>query len=76
MAAGLHAYGLGGGDPVSYGDPYGLSSTLAGDRLVATYGGDADDWAKMSTGTRVAPDGTHISVHWCENVKTGLRVEF
>lgn len=44
------------------------------DRLLKTYGGEAKDWAKMSAGREVG--GVNVSVHWYENVRTGLRVEF
>ncbi len=44
-------------------------------RLVSEYGGESGDWAKMTTRTRVV-GGTPISVHWYENVTSGLRVEF
>jgi hypothetical protein len=45
------------------------------DRLLAQYGGQAEDWAKMSTSVRRA-GRADISVHWYENVRTGQRVEF
>ncbi|MDT8442639.1 MAG: hypothetical protein RQ723_13450, partial [Desulfuromonadales bacterium] len=45
-------------------------------RLLERYGGDAIDWAKMTTRARVADDGTSIAVHWYENVRTGMRVEY
>jgi hypothetical protein len=45
------------------------------DRLVAQYGGEAGDWAKMVGGSeRVG--GKLSQIHWYENVKTGLRTEF
>ena len=44
-------------------------------RCVSEYGGESGDWAKMTTRTRVV-GGTPISVHWYENVTSGLRVEF
>jgi len=44
-------------------------------RLVSECGGEGGGWAKMTTRTRVV-GGTPISVHWYENVTTGLRVEF
>jgi hypothetical protein len=44
-------------------------------RLVATYGGKATEWAKMTTKVREA-GGARISVHWYENIATGQRVEF
>ena len=43
-------------------------------RLVSMYGGEAADWAKMSTGRTV--NGVRVEVHWYENVRTGQRVEF
>jgi hypothetical protein len=43
-------------------------------RLVKQYGGEAQDWAKMSTGRTV--NGVRVEVHWYENVRTGQRVEF
>ena len=45
-------------------------------RLIAEYGGEAGDWAKMTTRSHVADDGTRFSVHWYENVRTGQRYEF
>ena len=45
-------------------------------RLVEQYGGDAGDWAKMTTRTRVADDGTSMAIHWYENVRTGQRFEY
>lgn len=46
------------------------------DRLLAQYGGEAGDWTKMTTRAHVADDGTKLSVHWYENIRTGQRVEF
>ena len=43
-------------------------------RVTQTYGGDAAEWAKMSTGRTV--NGVRVEVHWYENVRTGQRVEF
>jgi RHS repeat-associated protein len=45
-------------------------------RLVSTHGGEAGDWAKMVGRTREGPGGIAQQVHWYENVRTGLRVEF
>lgn len=47
------------------------------ERLVSTYGGAVDDWAKLSTaGNYTAKDGTRFEIHWYENIKTGLQVEY
>jgi len=42
-------------------------------RITSTYGGEAADWAKMSTGRTV--NGVRVEVHWYENVRTNQRVE-
>ena len=44
-------------------------------RLISTYGGSIDDWAKVTTPAYTLSDGTIISVHAYQNVKTGLVVE-
>jgi hypothetical protein len=46
------------------------------DRLVAQHGGRAVDWAKMTSGTFKARNGSKVETHWYENVRTGVRVEF
>lgn len=44
-------------------------------RLVATYGGNAGDWVKASTPSRVLEQGRSIAVHFYQNVVTGQIVE-
>lgn len=44
-------------------------------RLVDQYGGSASDWAKISSGSRVAADGTRFEIHAYRNVTTGQLVE-
>jgi hypothetical protein len=44
-------------------------------RLAAEYGGNASEWAKMSSSGYTAADGTAFQTHWYESVQTGLRVE-
>ena len=45
-------------------------------RLATQYGGDAADWAKMSSSSYQGIDGYRFETHWYENVRTGLIVEF
>jgi hypothetical protein len=44
-------------------------------RLVAEYGGDAGDWAKVTSETHKLPDMTTIETHGYRNVATGQLVE-
>jgi hypothetical protein len=43
-------------------------------RLVAEYGGDPSDWAKISSRSAVQ-DGTRIEIHAYRNIRTGQMVE-
>ncbi|MCL8267611.1 polymorphic toxin type 10 domain-containing protein [Leptospira weilii] len=43
--------------------------------LAKEYGGESKDWAKMSSKSYTAKDGTKFETHWYENTSTGLRVE-
>lgn len=45
-------------------------------RLATDYGGQAEDWAKMTSPSHVGPDGHRFETHWYENVLTGERFEF
>ena len=45
-------------------------------RVAREHGGDPADWAKMTSSSRVARDGTKLELHWVENLRTGQRVEF
>jgi len=44
-------------------------------RLVDQYGGSASDWSKITSGSRVAADGTRFEIHAYRNVTTGQLVE-
>ena len=44
-------------------------------RLVHQYGGEVSDWAKVTTPAHILSDGTALSIHAYQNVKTGLVVE-
>lgn len=44
-------------------------------RLVKEYGGKASDWAKVTSRSRVASDGTRFETHAYRNVKTNELVE-
>ena len=44
-------------------------------RIADTYGGNAADWAKMSSSGFTAADGTAFATHWVQNVMTGQQVE-
>ena len=44
-------------------------------RLATEYGGSASDWAKVSSSTYKAKDGSIIEVHACQNIRTGKVVE-
>jgi hypothetical protein len=44
-------------------------------RLVAQYGGEPSDWAKVTSEAHKLPDGSIISVHGYRNVVTGQTVE-
>jgi hypothetical protein len=44
-------------------------------RLVAQYGGQPSDWAKVTSEAHKLPDGTIVSVHGYRNVVTGQTVE-
>lgn len=51
----------------------------AADRLASQYGGEAADWAKMSSGNYNSGSGgiyDLFETHWYENVKTGPQAEF
>ncbi|AZQ04274.1 hypothetical protein LEP1GSC190_19490 (plasmid) [Leptospira mayottensis 200901116] len=43
--------------------------------LAKQYGGESRDWAKMSSKSYTAKDGTKFETHWYENASTGQRVE-
>ena len=45
-------------------------------RLAAQHGGNASDWAKVTSWTFKAADGTHIEVHAYQHIPTGRVVEF
>ncbi|UOG32740.1 polymorphic toxin type 10 domain-containing protein [Leptospira noguchii] len=45
------------------------------DNLSKQYGGKSDDWAKMTSKSYTAKDGTKFETHWYENTSTGQRVE-
>jgi RHS repeat-associated protein len=45
-------------------------------RLVALYGGKAEDWVKMSSKTYTGKDGFKFATHWYKNVNTGKLVEY
>ena len=45
-------------------------------RLVANYGGELEDWAKMASTQTTLVDGSIIGVHWYRNVRTGQNVEY
>jgi RHS repeat-associated protein len=61
------------------GEPFAGAGTpkklKEADRLSNTYGGNPNDWSKMSSSSCKAPDGTQIETHWYENIRTGERVE-
>jgi hypothetical protein len=44
-------------------------------RLVAEWGGEAKDWAKLSSEANKFPDGSLVEVHGYRNVPTGQTVE-
>lgn len=44
-------------------------------RIANTYGGNAADWAKMSSSGFRAADGTTFATHWVENLVTGQQAE-
>ncbi|MGT2455575.1 hemagglutinin repeat-containing protein [Cupriavidus basilensis] len=44
-------------------------------RLVAEYGGNANDWSKVSSGSYTAADGTRFEIHAYRNSITGKLVE-
>lgn len=44
-------------------------------RLAATYGGKAEDWAKITSGSFKAADGTNLQLHAYQNVRRGQVVE-
>jgi hypothetical protein len=46
------------------------------ERLVASYGGKASDWAKVSSSSYVARDGVRIETRWYQNVTTGQIQEY
>ena len=47
----------------------------AGSRLADQYGGNADDWAKVSSSNYKSPDGTSFETHAYQNSQTGQVVE-
>jgi YD repeat-containing protein len=55
----------------------GSNTTLRDAASVAQRnGGKAQDWAKMTTGSYRAKDGSIVEVHWYQNKVTGQNVEF
>jgi uncharacterized protein RhaS with RHS repeats len=44
--------------------------------IVEEFGGNSEDWAKMSTPGAKLPDGRGIDLHWYENVVTGEQVDY
>ena len=44
--------------------------------IARRYGGNAADWAKKSSSTYSARDGSRLQTHWVENLRTGERVDF
>ena len=59
-------------------DIQGRPGKLLGDapRLVSNYGGQPEDWVKMSTTQSAIIDGALVQVHWFRNIQTGQNVEF
>jgi hypothetical protein len=47
-----------------------------GPRLAAEYGGNDSEWAKVTSWTYKAADGTRIEVHAYQHIPTGQVVEF
>ncbi len=46
------------------------------DRLIATYGGKAEDWSKMSTkNASKFKDGSKVETHWYQNNELEIKVE-
>jgi RHS repeat-associated protein len=45
-------------------------------RLATEYGGNPDDWAKMTSSAYQSADGLSFQTHWYENINTGVRTEF
>ena len=40
------------------------------------YGGNANDWIKMTSKPYIANDGLLFETHWVENINTGQRVNY
>ncbi|POZ49566.1 hypothetical protein AADEFJLK_04667 [Methylovulum psychrotolerans] len=59
------------GEPIAVGD-----KIKDVNRLIAEYGGNVSDWAKMTSKSYTAPDGQQISTHWYQNYDLDLNVEF
>ena len=45
-------------------------------RLVANYGGPAEDWYKISSNQSAVIDGAIVEIHWFRNNRTGQNVEY
>jgi len=45
-------------------------------RVAQEYGGNPQDWVKVTSSSHVAPDGVQFETHWVENIRTGQRVEW
>lgn len=55
----------------------GLDQILAdAPRLVANYGGNPEDWDKMTSNQAFFINGASVQVHWFRNSQTGEDVEF
>ena len=63
----------GAGRPIA--DPGTATVFRDAARIAQTYGGNAADWAKMSSSGFRAADGTTFATHWVENVVTGAQAE-
>ncbi|MEC4985069.1 MAG: hypothetical protein SAJ37_11705 [Oscillatoria sp. PMC 1068.18] len=56
---------------------FGIDNPLAdAPRLVANYGGAAEDWDKMTSIQTAIVEGASVQVHWFRNSKTLEDVEF
>ncbi len=45
-------------------------------RLVANYGGNIEDWVKMSSTTTKNINGMIVQIHWFKNTQNNQNVEF
>lgn len=45
-------------------------------RVASEYRGSPEDWAKMTSSSYSANDGTIFQTHWVQNLQSGERVEF